>query len=450
MTGDPPRSRLQPLSQLKAGPTTFSSKSTALPGSSNLSTSYPPQRPPLSKSVSRDEQAGATSDKATAALIRRVLCPQTGTHGGASTPQPPGDLLPPLTSSNEIDFQLYAIVAAIVKEFVLSWYLKITPDQILVNEVLQVIAHCTRALEQRLRGTDVAQLLLDEIPALVEAHITSYRLAREQSRLSGLSPSAREIYHALHPHPAFSPIPNPSNANAVERQRANEAAYRQLLAQGVLAVLLPTEDLENACLRTLASDILADLILGAQISGKLCEGWFLWESITKLVDTVGRQPIPEDDTNTTVPLKHDQLRKFGLLTSREEFQKRHPSKHQVPLAEWMWNILQGAYLVYVAVRFIVTGLFRVATAPSASTIPISHTQEASPLRDPPEKHPVLDYGLYRMLSQLLDVPRRMPWLSGLLALSQYLILAGPGRLGDTGSVLDRSGPSLALSSFGSE
>lgn len=112
----------------------------------------------------------ATSDRATTALIRRVLCPQTSSYG-ASSPQPPEELLPPLTSSNDVDRQLYAILAIIIKEFVYSWYAKITPDQALVNEVLQVIAHCTRALEQRLRQIDVAQLALDEIPGLVEAHV---------------------------------------------------------------------------------------------------------------------------------------------------------------------------------------------------------------------------------------------------------------------------------------
>ena len=71
-----------------------------------------------------------------------------------------------------MDRQLYALVAIIIKEFVFSWYSKITADQAFAAEVIQVMAHCTRALEQRLREIDVAQLLLDEIPGLVETHIT--------------------------------------------------------------------------------------------------------------------------------------------------------------------------------------------------------------------------------------------------------------------------------------
>lgn len=185
MTSDPLRPGLHPLSHLKAGPTTSSSKSTAVPSSPTLqSFAQTPTRPQPVKHASREDSVNATSDKATIALIRRVLCPQAGNHGGATTPQPPEDLLPPLTSSNEVDRQLYALIAIIVKEFVYTWYSKITSDQVLVNELLQVIAHCTRALEQRLREADVAQLFLDEIPALVERHITckTLRLVRRLRR----------------------------------------------------------------------------------------------------------------------------------------------------------------------------------------------------------------------------------------------------------------------------
>lgn len=173
MTSESVQPGLAPLSHLKAVATTSSSKPVPFKDSSILQAPlYLRHRPRSSKNVSRDEPISATSDKATVALIRRVLCPQAGNQsGGASTPQPLEELLPPLTSSNEVDLQLYALIAIIMKEFVFSWYSKITSDQNLVKEVIQVIAHCTRALEQRLRETDLAQLILDEIPGLIEAHI---------------------------------------------------------------------------------------------------------------------------------------------------------------------------------------------------------------------------------------------------------------------------------------
>ncbi|KAL3478721.1 PXA domain-containing protein [Aspergillus californicus] len=444
MTTDPVPLGLQPFSHLKADPTISSSKSTAIPSSPTTPTSSQSlHRPLLSKNISRDEQVNGTNDKATTALIRRVLCPQPGSYGGATSPYAPEELLPPLTSSNDVDRQLYALISIIVKEFISSWYSKITSDQALINETLQVIAHCTRALEQRLRQTDIAQLVLDELPALVEAHISSYRLAKEQSNVSGLSPFTREIYHALNPHPGLSPLPDLSDPGSISLQQDNEATYRRLLVNGVLAVLLPTEDLENACLRTLTNDIIADLIMGNEVAGKMCEGWFLWESITKLLEVLSRDKDvgSGDKSAAKESSRPDRLQQFGLLPSKNE-SNRSSSTVQWQAPSWIWHILQYAFVAYVTLRFIVAGLFRVASTPPAiltsRTSPSGNLVDELPTKySHIEKRPVLGYRLFGMLSQLLDIPRRMPWLGGLLCLFQYLTLAGPGRVGGTGSVIDR-------------
>jgi hypothetical protein len=136
--------------------------------------SRPPSTAPRVTETSK-ANAESLSDKATAAFIRRTLCAHHALSGtgekGRSTPRPVDELLPPLTSSNEVDLQLYAILAVILKEFVYVWYAKITPDHVFIDEVIQVIAHCTRALEQRLRKVDLESILLDEVPQLIEAHL---------------------------------------------------------------------------------------------------------------------------------------------------------------------------------------------------------------------------------------------------------------------------------------
>jgi hypothetical protein len=122
------------------------------------------------------------TDKSTVSLIRRVLVPDT--HGvDRNTNAPIEALLPPLTSSNDVDLQLYAIIAIVVKDFINPWYTKITPDQTFVDEVTQIIAHCSRALEQRLRQVDVAELLLDEVPAILESHVVGGFSRREEMTL---------------------------------------------------------------------------------------------------------------------------------------------------------------------------------------------------------------------------------------------------------------------------
>lgn len=153
-------------------------------------------RPSSTASLPRVNEASrnsidTTSDKATVAFIRRTLCAHHALSGtvekGRITPKPVDELLPPLTSSNEVDLQLYAILAVILKEFVYVWYAKITPDHVFVDEVIQIIAHCTRALEQRLRKVDLEALLLDELPQLIESHLVGAFLKSPHHRVKRFS-----------------------------------------------------------------------------------------------------------------------------------------------------------------------------------------------------------------------------------------------------------------------
>lgn len=114
--------------------------------------------------------------KATIAYIKRILCskppiqdaPETVTNDGGESLE---SLLPPLTSSNDIDIEFYALIAVILANFVQVWYNRITPDQDFLKEIVQIIAHCTRGLEQRLRKVDLESLVLDELPGLLLEHI---------------------------------------------------------------------------------------------------------------------------------------------------------------------------------------------------------------------------------------------------------------------------------------
>ena len=103
------------------------------------------------------------------AFVRQTLCSHK--LDSSTDDRPIHDFLPPLTSSNELDVQLYAILAIILKDHVQSWYGGITGDHVFVDEVIQIVAHCTRALEQRVRKVNLEELLLDEIPQILDAHI---------------------------------------------------------------------------------------------------------------------------------------------------------------------------------------------------------------------------------------------------------------------------------------
>lgn len=274
----------------------------------------------------------------------------------------------------------------------------------------------------------------------------AYRISKQQSHLSGLTTSHRALYHELNPHPGLSPVPDGTDPDTISAQAENEAVYRRLLANGILAVLLPTEDLENSSLRAIVGDVLADLILGKEVAGRMCEGWFLWEMITKLAVIVKR-PNPASIQGSTNESPTSRLERFGLLSTEDEAASPQPTA-QSRVTAWIWNLLQSIYVGYVALRFIVTGLVRVASDPGPTSshgagvsFPAATPSSKAGLESSSDgvtgKRPVLDYRWSSMVSQLLGMPQRMPWLSGFIALGQHLVLAGPGRLGDTDGVLDR-------------
>ncbi|KAL9075279.1 MAG: hypothetical protein Q9161_001656 [Pseudevernia consocians] len=444
-----PPSNLQP--RPKAVPT-FSSTPIAA-----KSTSTPPPRSrPSSKSrqssPARSTGPSDVSNKATAALIRRVLCPQSHAE-----PRPIEELLPPLTSSNDVDLQLYAIIAIVVKDLVYSWYGRITPDQGFVEEVVRIVAHCTRALESRLRTIDLEGLILDEIPELIEGHIhgrqvqarcagapanraTAYRVSHQTPYLPPLLTDPHVIYHNLIPHPALSPVPSSAVAATATEQQKHEAEYRQLLVQGALAVLLPTEDLENACLRTLVADVIADSILANSVGGRVCEGWFIWVSITKLVDVV-KARIERKATGQEIEVDtRSRLEKFGLLSEKRPSKETSQKERRSTLSSGFWRILQYGFLTFMTIRFVILGFITASSRPMRSTwtSKTPGSREPWPMEEKVEApRPMLSFKMLSVISILLDLRSRMPWLSGSLALLQYQLIQGPLGLAATDGILDQ-------------
>lgn len=259
--------------------------------------------------------------------------------------------------------------------------------------------------------------------------MVAYRTASQNPAAAGSRSQLRMIYHALNPHPALPPAPENSDPVLEAEQQEKDSVYRQLLAHGAMAVLLPTEDLDNVCLRTLVGDILADLLLGEIISEKVVEGWFIWERVAKLLADLNPATKNEDMELS----QKNQLEKFGLLAGNGG--SSSSKKNESSMSVLVWGLLQYCYLIYLTIRFVVTGLFRVASDP---TIPVKSPKDGTPESNGDiVRLPVSRYRLFGMIAQLVDVSRRMPWLGGSLALIQHFLLAGPGRLGESDGILDR-------------
>lgn len=257
------------------------------------------------------------------------------------------------------------------------------------------------------------------------------------------------MYHALNPHPALSPIPDPTEPNVWLEQSSNERLYRQLLVQGVLAVLLPTEDLDNTCLRTLVADVIADLLLGQGISARACEGWFVHNAITKVAEMTRARLEPKATGEETEVEARSRLERFGLLSSKDSKNASHSStSHQSVLIAVFWRILQHAYLLSLFARFVLSGLSQARYLPPRTRSGLSADHATKPVVAP--KSPlsssaspssplraVVEYRLFTLISTLLDLSTRMPWLAGALSLCQHWTTSGPGRVGRTNSLFDK-------------
>ena len=243
----------------------------------------------------------------------------------------------------------------------------------------------------------------------------------------------------------MSPVPDPAQKSTVKEQLANEAAYRQLLVQGALAILLPTEELENVCVRILIADIIGETLVGNLIGGKACEGRFIWNNIIKTVEMIKSQRQPPATGEKHEINRRSRLEKFGLLPDDGPSRNAAGPPQQSRSSKLFWQVLQYGYLTISVLWFMIGGLIaassrttaQVSSTPGAVQVmmdspPITKTGEA-PHRS---RRPVLHFRIFPLISVLLNLPRRMPWLSGFCSLVQHQLIYGPLKIGVQDGLID--------------
>jgi hypothetical protein len=250
--------------------------------------------------------------------------------------------------------------------------------------------------------------------------------------------------------PALSPVPDGSGGPLTQQQMNNEAVYRQMLVQGVLAVLLPTEDLENDCLTTLVGQIFSEMIIGNGIGGKAAEPWLLWEGITKIAEVVQEQ-LPRTQAN--VRLARSNSESLGpSITPEDLVSPKRKWNNQWNIQKTFWLILQYAYVAFTAARFLISTLATSSSLPSrvistkinSLALLNNHLSESGSDSDPivtnrilPSKTPIIEMRIWSAAARLLDFDFRMPWLASTLSILQWAALTGPGKLGNTDGRIDK-------------
>jgi hypothetical protein len=239
-------------------------------------------------------------------------------------------------------------------------------------------------------------------------------------------------------------VPDLNNPKTIQEQRTNEAAYRQLLVYGALAVLLPTDDLENNCLTALVSQIFSEMIIGNGIGGKASEPWLLWEGIMKIAEII-KSSSPESKAqermDATDARSGDDSTHFpAIMNKRTGFGES--------IQKSFWLILQYAFLAFTTIRFIIITIATSSSLPTRepvktsvksvrSDLSQSYTSEKASHHIFSAKQPIISMKVWSLASLFLDLDARMPWVSATFAMLQWALLHGPGRVGETNGRLDK-------------
>jgi hypothetical protein len=260
----------------------------------------------------------------------------------------------------------------------------------------------------------------------------------------------RARYLALNPHVALSPVPS---TDILEReQKSNEGAWALLLANRILPLLLPSEDLSNPCLDVLITEIFADMIIRDGVCGKASEPWLIWEGTTKAISSTRRQ-VPHGLTTPSTPVTQDSP--VGQLSASQslDFKARWDL---IVLA--FWSVVQAFATVIQLSRSLTATITQAASLPARShytptakqKLPIRNKGPNSlrgangelsvePITDFDDqyKRPIISMSMWTCGSRLLALEQRMPWLTGLLSLLHWFAILGPGRVCEFDSRLDR-------------
>ena len=271
----------------------------------------------------------------------------------------------------------------------------------------------------------------------------------------------------------------------MEKQLENDANWRYLLADGVLSILLPTEDLENDCLRKLLTEVLADIVLGNFIGGIASQPMFIWDGITKMAELVANDGQNRDEEDEEMAKKKlsasGKLEQFGLLdpvgldeedeARREEVTRSFMGKMMAHASRFCWL---GMYMIYIGYIIFRAAVVTLATSSSLarrlswqghsrdgqrrqdndkdyqeadkrireqselkSATDIEKNEHGSGNDERSTHHrPIVEMRIWSCIGRLLDVESVMPWAGGLAALVQWMAVHGPGRVGDVDGLLD--------------
>ncbi|GAA5897327.1 hypothetical protein JCM5296_000999 [Sporobolomyces johnsonii] len=243
-------------------------------------------------------------------LYQRILYPA----GSPSPVKPPRILHSPAHTT--LDPLFLDLIALSLRAFVTPWYngaISRDPDKAFLQAVTGVLVHVVQALEVRLATVDWPELLLRDLPAVLEQHYRDWDLAVEKAgggTAHNLTPE--EMFHRLQPHIAISlstskdEIPGSTSKPVPEVDKV----YLRALVDHLLRLLLPPEDYRAETERSIVREILVGAVFGS-VFNRVAQPWFLHGVVAKLLEareaTVAKQAFSTTDGGPAPPSVIDKI-----------------------------------------------------------------------------------------------------------------------------------------------
>ncbi|KAJ3092736.1 Sorting nexin-19 [Quaeritorhiza haematococci] len=188
------------------------------------------------------------------------------------------------TSSSLVDDELAKLIKCIINNFITVWYFDISQDFDFLKQLNEVFAHVAQESERRLNHVDWIQLLIWDLPEIIRRHLRDYRHCREKVGTTyGGSKTVEELFHGCQPHFALTSV-------------ETETEYLRQVAESLMTLLLPNEELKSECVWYLLREVLTCTVL-VQTVDRLCDPDFLNQLIIRVFSDTngGKQPLDDGE-----------------------------------------------------------------------------------------------------------------------------------------------------------
>jgi hypothetical protein len=198
-----------------------------------------------------------------------------------------------------VDIEMYALIGLLLRNFVNKWFKNMTDDGEFVNQLINVIAQLSREIERRLKQFDVARLLLDDVPLLLDVHLLGYRKVTRELGSSFLQfDTIDSAFDHVCPHRAL--------------QDENSELYLKVLARNVLEKLLPRDESRSRLATKFLNALMGDLLFET-IADKLSQPYEIFEIITMACQVLLQEDEPKEEQQSNFDKVQCFISKIGHL-----------------------------------------------------------------------------------------------------------------------------------------